>query len=286
MNDFKNTVKLLRFPFSFFLLPVTLFSLYYIHPTFNLSTFLVILIWHVLVFPSSNGYNSYHDRDLGPIGGLASPPQPTNALLYITIAMDLLALILAFVLNAYFVFFILFYILASRLYSNRTIRLKKFPVVGFLIVFVFQGAWIFCANILALSSMTLLFQKPVLFSALAASFFIGTVYPLTQIYQHTADKEDGVTTLSMVLGLKGTFIFSAIMFGIATMLMYLSFSHHNSINNFWLFNIIMLASTIYFFTWSVRSFKNSENVNFKNVMIMLILSSMSNNIFFLILLYK
>jgi hypothetical protein len=40
-----------------------------------------------------------------------------------------------------------------------------------------------------------------------ASLFIGSVYPLTQIYQHEADKKDGVTTISYKLGYVGTFFF-------------------------------------------------------------------------------
>lgn len=286
MYPFINTVKLLRFPFSIFLLPVSLFAFVYIQPRFNIQLLLVIFIWHFLVFPSSNGYNSYNDRDEGPIGGLASPPTPTKMLLFTAGFMDLLAIILSFFLNYYFVFFVIVYITISRLYSNRKIRLKKYPVVGFLVVFIFQGIWVFCADIIALSSFTLLLDKSVLYAAIASSFFIGTIYPLTQIYQHDADRKDGVTTLSMLLGIKGTFIFSAFLFSIATLFVYLSFSTANKINNFWLFNLVMLPSTIYFLSWAFKSFKNVKRVNFRNTMVMLILSSFLNNVFFIILLLK
>ncbi|HTA83591.1 MAG TPA: UbiA family prenyltransferase [Bacteroidia bacterium] len=283
MND---TIKLLRFPFSIFLLPVSLFSFFYIHPAINYQFILVIVIWHLLVFPSSNGYNSYNDKDEGPIGGLASPPKPTKLLLHVSTIMDSIAVALSFFINAYFALFVAGYIIASRLYSNRSIRLKKFPVIGFLVVFVFQGAWIFCANIFALSSTNLFSNPSVLFSAIASSFFIATIYPLTQIYQHESDSKDGVKTLSMLLGIKGTFLFSALMFSIANIFVYLSFHKNESINNFWLFNIIMLPSTIYFLSWALRSFKNVAQVNFKNTMVMLVMSSLLNNLFFVILLLK
>lgn len=286
MWEIKNTAKLLRFPFSLFLLPVTLFSFYFIHPGVNFQSILLIFIWHALVFPASNGYNSYNDRDESPIGALAAPPKPTRQLLYAANIMDLSAIALSFFITPAFAVFVAVYILASRLYSNRSIRLKKYPVIGFLVVFIFQGAWIFTGNIFALSQPALLLNNAVILSAVASSFFIGTVYPITQIYQHEADKKDGVTTLSMVLGLRGTFIFSAAMFFVATLLMYLSAQHLNLPGNFLLFNIIMLASTIYFFSWAYRSFRNPTHVNFKNVMIMLILSAMSNNIYFVILLNR
>ena len=282
----KNTIKLLRFPFSIFLLPISLFSFYYIHPEINFQLFLVLIIWHVLVFPSSNGYNSYHDQDDGPIGGLTSPPKPTKLLLHVSNCMDGAAILLSLLVNYYFAIFVAVYIIASRLYSNRMIRLKKFPIAGFLVVFFFQGAWVFCANIFALSSSALFLDRSVVFSAIASSFFIGTVYPLTQIYQHETDSKDGVRTLSMMLGKMGTFIFSALMFSMVTLFIYFSFHGDSAINNFWLFNIIMLPSTVYFLIWAIRSFKNAAHINFKNTMTMLVLSSLLNNVFFLILLIK
>ena len=286
MDNIRNTIKLLRFPFSLFLLPISLFSFYYIQPEINYQLFLVLVIWHILVFPSSNGYNSYNDRDTGPIGGLALPPKPTKLLLYVSNIFDGTAILLSLLINNYFAIFVAGYIIFSRLYSKRNIRLKKFPVIGFLVVFFFQGAWIFCANIFALSSITLFSNQSVVFSAIASSFFIGTIYPITQIYQHESDREDGVKTLSMLLGKKSTFIFTALLFSMATLFVYFSFHSDTAINNFWLFNIVMLPSTIYFIYWAKRSFKNSTHINFKNAMNMLMLSSMLSNLYFLILLIK
>jgi 4-hydroxybenzoate polyprenyltransferase len=286
LNPIKNTIKLLRFPFSLFLLPISLFSFFYIQPEINYQLILVLIIWHILVFPSSNGYNSFHDQDNGPIGGLASPPKPTKLLAHVADLMDATAIFLALFIPHYFAIFVVVYIAASRLYSNRAIRLKKFPIIGFLVVFIFQGAWIFCANIFALSSIALFSNHSVVFSAIASSFFIGTIYPLTQIYQHKADREDGVKTLSILLGSKATFVFSALMFSIATMFVYFAFHSGTGINKFWLFNIVMLPSTTYFIFWAVRSFKNVSNINFRNAMIMLVLSSMLNNLYCLILIFN
>ncbi len=281
MND---TIKLLRFPFSVFLLPVSLFSFFYIQPELNYQLLLVIGIWHLLVFPASNGYNSYNDRDEGSIGGLASPPKPTQRLLQVANLFDSAAILLSTFVNLSFTVFVVIYILASRLYSKREIRLKQYPIIGFLIVFVFQGAWVFCANIFALSSTALFSDTSVISSAIASSFFIATIYPITQIYQHEADRNDGVTTLSMILGKRGTFIFSGIMFSMATLFIYISFNSMNMLNKFWLFNMIMLPATFYFIFWAAKSFNNRRHINFKNTMIMLVLSSVLNNIYFTLIL--
>ncbi len=279
-----DTAKLLRFPFSVFLMPVSLFSFFYIQPEWNYQLLLVFVIWHLLVFPASNGYNSYHDRDEGSIGGLASPPKPTKALLNIVNVFDLTAILLSTLVNLSFTLFVVVYILASRLYSKREIRLKQFPVIGFFIVFVFQGAWVFCANIIALSSVALFDNKTVVYSAVASSLFIGTVYPITQIYQHEADRQDGVTSLSMLLGKRATFLFSGLMFSLATLFIYLAFNSPNMINKFWLFNIVMLPATLFFISWAAKSFKSYKHITFKNAMIMLVLSALLNNIYFILLL--
>ena len=286
MNTIINTIKLLRFPFSVFLLPISLFSFFYIQPHFTYQLCLILFIWHILIFPSSNGYNSYHDQDEGPIGGLAAPPKPTKHLLYISNFMDGLAIFLSIFVNWYFVLFASIYIIASRLYSNRKIRLKKFPIIGFLVVFFLQGALVFCANIFALSSISLFSNQSIIFSAIASSFFIGTIYPLTQIYQHEADIKDEVKTLSILLGKKGTFIFSGLMFLMANLFIYLSFNNKINISNFWMFNLVMLPSTIYFLIWSIISFKNEAHITFRNTMIMLVLSSLLTNFYFSILLLK
>src|SRR5947209_6243013 len=113
------TLRLLRLPFSFFLLPIFLFTLYLCQPVSPATAVTVFMVWHLLVFPASNGYNSFHDRDTGPIGGLAAPPLPTMSLLYCVNVMDAVAVGLSFLAGAGFASFVLVYIISSRLYSNR-----------------------------------------------------------------------------------------------------------------------------------------------------------------------
>ncbi len=286
MKEVKNTIKLLRFPFSIFLLPISLFSFYYIHPKFSFQLCLLIGIWHLLVFPSSNGYNSYHDQDEGPIGSLAFPPKPTKLLLHLSNVLDFSAILLSFFVNSIFAFFVFSYILVSRLYSNRKIRLKQYPISGFFVVFIFQGVWVFCANVFALSSYTLLKDPSVFYAAIATSFFIATIYPLTQNYQHEADRKDGVRTISMLLGHKSTFIFSGLMFLLASFFIFCAFSQPGSLQKFWLYNLLLLPAAIYFLRWAMQSFQNRKHINYRNTMTMLVLSSLLNNIYFIVLLIK
>src|ERR1035438_8877301 len=139
----KSTLKHLRLPFSFFLMPVFLFALSQANTINWQTTILAFVILHLLIFPSSNGYNSYQDRDETSIGGLKHPPKVSENLFYATLLMDVVGILSALIISVYFSLFVLIFVFMSRAYSYRNVRLKKYPVIGFLTVFVFQGAFVY-----------------------------------------------------------------------------------------------------------------------------------------------
>jgi len=143
------------------------------------------------------------DRDETSIGGIKNPLQPTLELYIVTMVMDVVAVILSFFISIYFGLGIIFYILASRAYSYRGIRLKKYPFAGYLTVVIFQGAvtfWLVYHG----SHEPQTLNVPIT-GMLASSLLIGGFYPLTQVYQHEADAKDGVKSISSWLGYRGTF---------------------------------------------------------------------------------
>src|ERR1044071_9614434 len=83
-----SSIKLLRIPFSFFLSPIYFFALGMCPQIDWPRAILVFIILHFLIYPASNGYNSYMDKDTGPIGGLEKPPAPSRQLYFITIVLD------------------------------------------------------------------------------------------------------------------------------------------------------------------------------------------------------
>jgi 1,4-dihydroxy-2-naphthoate octaprenyltransferase len=134
----KSTLLHLRIPFSFFLMPIFGFALCLLESVSLLNFFLIFGIWHLLVYPASNGYNSYFDKDEGSIGGLKSPPPVTKNLYYVSLFLDVLALFLCFFINIIFFVGVLMYGLASKAYSHPLIRLKKYPFWGLLTVSFFK----------------------------------------------------------------------------------------------------------------------------------------------------
>ena len=281
----KDTIKHLRFPFSFFLMPVFLFALSQAKDIHWTGTILAFLILHLLIFPSSNGYNSYQDRDETSIGGLKNPPKVTENLFYATLLFDIAALALGLFISVYFSLSVLVFIIMSRAYSYRGIRLKKYPVVGFLTVFVFQGGFVYLIASTAVSSFSVFsfFTINNLICMAVASLFLGAAYPLTQIYQHEADKNDGVISISYLLGYNGTFIFSGILFAIASILMAYYFEMHNQLFYMALFLFLMSPVIFRLSVWFGRVRKSNTNANFENTMRMNLMTSVCMNLYFSIL---
>jgi 1,4-dihydroxy-2-naphthoate polyprenyltransferase len=277
----RSTIQLLRFHFSFFLLPVSLFALSQIEIINWQYAVVVLAILHLLVYPASNGYNSYMDRDETPIGGLKNPLAPTRQLFYTTVVMDIAAIGLSFLISPVFSLCILLYILASRAYSYRRIRLKKYPVIGFITVFVFQGALIFFCTYRAVVAKQA--AGVPLIPCVISSLLIGALYPLTQIYQHEEDKNDGVISISYLLGKRGTFVFSMLLFLSATFLLYLRFKELGELNHFYLYLLIMFPVVSFFLYWMVKVWRNEAQANFRNSLLMNLLSTICTTIFFIIL---
>jgi 1,4-dihydroxy-2-naphthoate octaprenyltransferase len=220
------------------------------------------------------------DRDETPIGGLASPLQPTKQLFYTTIVMDVVAVLLSLGVSIFFAAGVLIYILASRAYSYRGIRLKKFPVIGFLTVFIFQGGWVYFLTYEAVNRSN--HFLPAL-EILLASLLIGALYPLTQIYQHKEDLSDGVKTISYLLGKRGTFLFSMLLFLSATVLFYFLFRGENTLNYFLLFLLYLLPVVLFFLYWMSKVWKDEQAADFKNSLRMNVLSTLCTTAFFITL---
>lgn len=283
----KNILTHLRIPFSLLLLPVFLLAVSQSGEIDMSNAYLVFFILHFLVYPSSNGFNSLMDDDKGSIGMIEKPEKVASQMLYVTLFMDIVSLFVTFYFFRIEVFvLLLLYILASRAYSYRNIRLKKYPFIGFLTVVIFQGPAIYLLTKYAISEDINLGFGDVLLSVVSL-LLVGAGYPISQIYQHEQDKADGVETISMVLGINGTFTFSLIMYSLLNLLLaiYFVFIRVDFIS-FLLFITITAPVGIFFMSWMKKTRSNPENANFKNTMRLNLLGAMCNNLFFILLILK
>jgi 1,4-dihydroxy-2-naphthoate octaprenyltransferase len=278
----RDTIKLLRIPFSFFLSPIYFFTLAQVPHIDWFKAGLIFFILHFLIYPASNGYNSCMDRDTESIGGLEKPPPPSRELFWVTVVLDTAGILLSLLIGPVFTGMILLYIGASKAYSYRGIRLKKFPVIGYLVVILFQGAatfWLVYYGSNIEPGFTVPWQ-----GMLICALLVGGFYPLTQIYQHKQDLRDGVTTISYKLGYTGTFIFCTLIYALAWVFMAQFFISNNQEIKLLMIGIFFLPVIVYFIRWFLRVRKNSQAASFKNTMRMNWLAATCTNLSFIILL--
>ncbi|WBA40321.1 UbiA family prenyltransferase [Hymenobacter canadensis] len=211
ITNYKKALPLLRIPFSVYLMPVFWFGLSALREPFSVWRAAgVFVVLHLLAYPASNGYNSYYDRDEGSIGGLKSPPKVSEELLHLVYAFDALAVLGGVLLSPWFGVLVVVYLLVSKAYSYEGIRLKKYPLLSTAVVVVFQGAYTFLMTQVGAGAGYAQLTEPTnLLLALVSSLFLCGSYPLTQVYQHQEDARRGDWTLSLRLGIRGTFVFAA-----------------------------------------------------------------------------
>jgi 1,4-dihydroxy-2-naphthoate octaprenyltransferase len=188
--------------------------------------------------------------------------------------MDVAALLLSLFIGPLFFAGIFLYIAASRAYSYRGIRLKKYPVIGFLTVIIYQGGLVYFL-VSQSCNMNQAAVDPL--GIVAAALLVGGFYPLTQIYQHREDHKDGVVTLSYILGYKGTFIFTAIIYALAMVVIGYIYISRNDMYLFLILNIFLLPVLVYFGWWYWKVKEDPIHANFKNTMRMNLLASTLTN---------
>jgi 1,4-dihydroxy-2-naphthoate octaprenyltransferase len=252
----------LRIPFSWNLAAVPLFAAVQVSTLDVFNTGLVFSILLLCLYPASHAFNSYYDRDQYSIGGVECPPQVAPLLFWVALAFDLLALILGSLMSSTFMCLLLTYGLASKAYSHPLIRLKKRPLLSFAVVFLFQGGLTYLMSLHGLTRtplLKLLSESQQWQNMALCSLWIGAGYPLSQVFQHQEDKERGDQTLSLLLGVRGTFIFSGCLFFITQGVLF----KVSERTFFWQAQTLMFPIGAYFLWWAFRCFNNEVYANFK-----------------------
>lgn len=278
----KDILLHFRLPFSFFLMPVYWFAISQSSNVNTAKAFWIFLILHLFIYPASNAYNSYYDKDEGSIGGLEKPPAVDKKLFWASWIIDVLAVIIGFfVINPLFAGMIFVYGLVSKAYSNDKIRLKKYPILSWFVVGLFQGAFTYFTIILVFEQDIENLKSQIL-PAFISTLMLWAVYPMSQIYQHEEDAKRGDTTMSILLGIRGTFVFTAIVFSMA----FTGFFFYFPQNTFLILLLFNLPTLAFFGWWFLRVLADKSQANFKNTMWLNLLASVCLNGFYIWLCLK
>ena len=274
-----NAIHHLRIPFSIFLMPVYWFALIPIEVDVYRAV-MVFIALHIFIYPASNGYNSYFDRDVESIGGLKHPPEVTRELWYVVLAFDLFSLLIALMVNLPFAVMALIYLLVSKAYSYEKIRLKKYPIIGAITVVVFQGFFTYLAVQAGAGVSSMLVFDNFGYGIVSTLFLLGS-YPMTQIYQHAEDTKHGDYTLSRMLGIHGTFLFTSMVFLIASVLLCYLFYMDHQVHNIVIYLLALIPVNIYFLKWYFDYRKGKPVITFERTMALNALSSLLLSVAFI-----
>ena len=271
----------LRVPFSFFLLPVFWFALSQSTTPDWGRAVAVGLIIHLLLYPASHAYNSYYDKDEASIGMLENPPPVSKTLWRVAWGLDALALLLGAWVGWPFVVYLLLYGFISKAYSYEGIRLKKYPILSWLIVGTCQGGLTYLATYQAINQVALpeLMQPHLWLAAGLCSLNILAIYPITQVYQHQEDARRGDLTMSRLLGIRGTFWCTGLIFALTMAGFYVFYRGQTPF--YWL-QLCLLPTTLFFIHWYSRVHRHPEAANYRQAMRMTLLAGIGLNLFFMI----
>ncbi|MER2996107.1 UbiA family prenyltransferase [Pontibacter populi] len=285
MKPYRDALTLMRIPFSVYLMPVFWFALSALQQVDVSRAIVVFLILHLLVYPASNGYNSYYDRDEGSIGGLKHPPKVNRELMHLVLIFDVLAVLLSIFLSPLFAALVALYLLISKAYSYEGIRLKKYPIISTIVVTFFQGAFTFAMVQVGVGlKLQEVMQMPNAGFAIVSTLFLSGSYPLTQIYQHDEDSQRGDITISLLLGITGTYIFAAVSLLLGTGVLLWLYYTTDQFQNIIIF-LIATAPILYYFTnWAISASRNKTLVNYENTMHMNKISSVCISLAFITML--
>jgi len=280
----RSTLLHLRIPFSYFLLPVYLFAVG-VSPNFTEDSLLwTFVIIHLFLYPASNGYNSYFDKDEKSIGGLKNPPPVNQGLYFTSLAFDAVAVLLAYLkVSSLFAVMILIYGLISKAYSHPSIRLKKYPIGGWITVGLFQGFFTFMMSYVGVNHFEieqLLHAKVILPAALTSVMLLGN-YPMTQVYQHEEDAKHGDKTMSMMLGIRGTFLFVQVVFALVSIGFVVYFNNYFSFVYSIAFVSAMAPVVLFFMVWFLKVWRDPSKADFSHTMWLNFISATCLNGFFI-----
>jgi 1,4-dihydroxy-2-naphthoate octaprenyltransferase len=171
----------------------------------------------------------------------------------------------------------------SKAYSHPSIRLKKYPVGGWVAAGFFQGFFTFLLCYIGLNDFALenSLHWRVLIPATLSSIMLWGNYPMTQVYQHEEDAKRGDQTLSLKLGIRGTFIFTAVVFSVAVAGFVYYFLNFFEIKYVYAFFLALTPVLVYFGFWFLKVLKDETKANFGYTMGLNFISATCLNAFFI-----
>jgi 4-hydroxybenzoate polyprenyltransferase len=270
----------LRLPFQLLLAPVFLWGWLLAGdaeadsaPGLGWTFLLAFVAFHVFLYGGATAFNSYYDRDEGPVGGLERPPAVVPELLPFALAAKAIGWGVAALVN--WPFFLAYggFLGLSLAYSHPLIRLKARPIPSLLAVGIGQGVLAFLGGWAARRGEVASALGPVgVVGAVAATLLVLGSYPLTQVYQVEEDRARGDRSLAVAWGPRACFGWALACQGIGGLAMLAVIAGYG-----WgeaaVVGMMLLAQIVVLARWALRFDVRRTLWNYRRVMRVNILSA-------------
>lgn len=201
LNELKNFILHLRLHYQFFILSGGYLLGGLLADQMQSGQFwLQFLNVHVLLYGGATAFNSYWDKDEGPIGGLKNPPKMTPWMHKVSLFMMFVGWIWA--LSAGWSYFTVYGIslVLFWLYSTPLARWKGHPILSLIAIGISTGLNSVFLGFWAAGGV---FSLEILLCGMGASLILLSLYPVSQIYQADEDSKRGDVTYFVKFGLSG-----------------------------------------------------------------------------------
>lgn len=264
----------LRLHFQILLAPIFLWGYFLAGGYPDLDFWLAFIAFHLCLYGGTTAFNSYYDRDEGPIGGLEKPPPVVAALLPFSLILQGVGALLAAWVNLPFLVIYLLIFAMGFAYSHPRPRWKAHPLGGLATVGIGQGilaslgGWTAAVpDLAAIDTLSWL-------GMIAASAITMGFYPLTQIYQVEEDLARGDRTFAAWAGPRGSFVYAITVMSLgAIALIYVIWQRLGPANAF-LVALFYGGLLTFILQWALTYDAHQILANFRRVMRIYMLTSL------------
>lgn len=175
---------------------------------------------HLLLFGGATAYNSYWDKDEGPVGGLQHPPPMQRWMWPASLLLQGLGLAVSLWVGLVYAAVYLLSIFFFWLYSTPRFRWKGKPLRSLVAIGISTGSNSVLLGYLAAGNGAL--NLTILTAAGGVMLMVLSLYPVSQVYQVDEDLKRGDQTFAMKFGFIGVIRFFGVAFAAGIVLVSLA----------------------------------------------------------------
>ena len=155
----------------------------------------------MFLFGGATAFNSFWDKDEGPIGGLKNPPKMQEWMRWVSLGFMLIGLVLSAEMSWFYLAIYAFSMFLFWAYSTPVLRWKGDPILSLFVIGLSTGTAGYLFGYISGGGSN--FDLPIIFGSVGVAFILVSMYPVSQIFQIEEDVQRGDQTFASKFGKEG-----------------------------------------------------------------------------------